>query len=123
MTELRAKARKAGVYLRVLKNTLATTCAVDRQPFCGLSQHMKGPPRLRHLARSGRPTRQGVERVSPKRTRKLVIRAGRHAETSVFPPRKVHRARAWMPVSARAAREAGGDDAGADPSSTVGAQR
>src|SRR5262252_7760068 len=42
MTELRAKARKSGVYLRVLKNTLARR-AVEGTPFAGLSQHMKGP--------------------------------------------------------------------------------
>src|SRR5207249_11894349 len=42
MTELRAKARKSGVYLRVLKNTLARR-AVEGTPFSGLSQHMKGP--------------------------------------------------------------------------------
>src|SRR3989475_12600121 len=43
MTELRAKARKSGVYLRVLKNTLARR-AVEGTPCAGLSQHMKGPP-------------------------------------------------------------------------------
>src|SRR5260370_39554205 len=42
MTELRGKARKAGVYLRVLKNTLARR-AVEGTPFAGLSQHMRGP--------------------------------------------------------------------------------
>jgi len=42
MTELRAKARKAGVYLRVLKNTLARR-AVEGTPFAGLSQHIRGP--------------------------------------------------------------------------------
>ena len=42
MTDLRREARKAGVYLRVLKNTLARR-AVDGTPFAGLSQHMVGP--------------------------------------------------------------------------------
>src|SRR6266852_2815164 len=42
MTELRAKARKSGVCLRVLKNTLARR-AVEGTPFAGLSPHMKGP--------------------------------------------------------------------------------
>jgi len=42
MTELRAKARKSGVYLRVLKNTLARR-AVEGTPFAELSQHMMGP--------------------------------------------------------------------------------
>lgn len=42
MTELRAKARKSGVYLRVLKNTLVRR-AVDGTPFSGLAAHMVGP--------------------------------------------------------------------------------
>ena len=42
ITKLRAKARGAGVYLRVLKNTLARR-AVAETPFAGLAQHMKGP--------------------------------------------------------------------------------
>ena len=42
MTDLRREARKAGVYLRVLKNTLARR-AVEGTPFSGLSEHMVGP--------------------------------------------------------------------------------
>jgi large subunit ribosomal protein L10 len=42
MTTLRANARKAGVYLRVLKNSLARR-AVEGTPFSGLSQHLTGP--------------------------------------------------------------------------------
>jgi large subunit ribosomal protein L10 len=42
MTDLRREARKSGVYLRVLKNTLARR-AVEGTPFSGLSQHMVGP--------------------------------------------------------------------------------
>ena len=42
ITKLRAKARQSGVYLRVLKNTLARR-AVAETPFAGLAQHMKGP--------------------------------------------------------------------------------
>jgi len=42
MTDLRREARKSGVYLRVLKNTLARR-AVDGTPFSGLSQHLVGP--------------------------------------------------------------------------------
>jgi len=42
MTELRKKARGAGVYLRVLKNTLARR-AVATTPFAGLSEQMSGP--------------------------------------------------------------------------------
>lgn len=42
MTDLRAQARKSGVYLRVLKNTLVRR-AVDGTPFSGLSSKMVGP--------------------------------------------------------------------------------
>jgi large subunit ribosomal protein L10 len=42
MTELRAQARKSGVYLRVLKNTLVRR-AVEGTPFSGLASEMVGP--------------------------------------------------------------------------------
>lgn len=42
MTKLRAKAREQGVYLRVLKNTLARR-AVEGTPFAGLADQMVGP--------------------------------------------------------------------------------
>jgi large subunit ribosomal protein L10 len=42
MTELRAKARKSGVYLRVVKNTLARK-AVAGTPFEVVSPRLKGP--------------------------------------------------------------------------------
>jgi len=42
MTDLRRKARTAGVYLRVVKNTLARR-AVAETPFKGLAEQMTGP--------------------------------------------------------------------------------
>jgi large subunit ribosomal protein L10 len=42
VTDLRAKARKSGLYLRVLKNTLARR-AVKGTPFEKLSEQMTGP--------------------------------------------------------------------------------
>jgi len=42
MTQLRAQARKSGVYLRVLKNTLVRR-AVDGTAFSGLASDMVGP--------------------------------------------------------------------------------
>ena len=42
MTDLRRRARGVGVYLRVLKNTLACR-AVAATPFAGLSEKMVGP--------------------------------------------------------------------------------
>ncbi|GAA5173398.1 50S ribosomal protein L10 [Niveibacterium umoris] len=41
VTVLRAKAREAGVYLRVLKNTLARRAVADTA-FAGLAEHMTG---------------------------------------------------------------------------------
>lgn len=42
ITRLRVEARKAGVYLRVLKNTLARRAVTDT-PFDGLREHLVGP--------------------------------------------------------------------------------
>ena len=42
MTELRKRARNSGIYLRVLKNTLARR-AVSETPFAGLTEQMVGP--------------------------------------------------------------------------------
>jgi large subunit ribosomal protein L10 len=42
MTDLRRKARNAGVYLRVVKNTLARRAVVET-PFKGLAEQMTGP--------------------------------------------------------------------------------
>ncbi len=42
MTALRAKARASGVYLRVLKNTLARRAVADT-PFAGLADQLVGP--------------------------------------------------------------------------------
>jgi large subunit ribosomal protein L10 len=42
MTDLRRKARNAGVYLRVVKNTLARRAVADT-PFQGLADQMSGP--------------------------------------------------------------------------------
>jgi large subunit ribosomal protein L10 len=80
MTELRAKARKAGVYLRVLKNTLARR-AVEGTPFAGLSQHMKGP-----LVYGISPDAVATAKVLnefAKANEKLVIRAGAMANAVI----------------------------------------
>ena len=42
MTELRRRAREAGVYLRVVKNTLARRALTDT-PFQGLTEQLVGP--------------------------------------------------------------------------------
>jgi large subunit ribosomal protein L10 len=85
MTELRAKARKSGVYLRVLKNTLARR-AVEGTPFAGLSQHMKGP-----LVYGISPDAVATAKVLnefAKANDKLVIRAGA-MENAVISPTEV----------------------------------
>ena len=73
MTELRAKARKAGVYLRVLKNTLARR-AVAGTPFEKLAGQMVGP-----LVYGISPDPVATAKVLnefAKANEKLVIRAG-----------------------------------------------
>lgn len=42
LTVLRAKAREQGVYLRVLKNSLARRAVADT-PFANLAEHLSGP--------------------------------------------------------------------------------
>ncbi|SET64044.1 LSU ribosomal protein L10P [Nitrosomonas marina] len=42
MTQLRAKAREAGIYFRVIKNSLVRR-AVEGTPYAELSEHMVGP--------------------------------------------------------------------------------
>ncbi|MBI3938048.1 MAG: 50S ribosomal protein L10 [Betaproteobacteria bacterium] len=73
MTELRRRARKSGVYLRVLKNTLARRAIADT-PFSALSDKMVGP-----LAYGISPDPVAVAKVLHEFARdneKLVIMAG-----------------------------------------------
>jgi len=42
MTQLRAKAREAGIYFRVIKNSLVRRAVADT-PYAELSEHMVGP--------------------------------------------------------------------------------
>ena len=73
MTALRARARKAGIYLRVLKNTLARRAVADT-PFAGLADKMVGP-----LAYGISPDPVAVAKVLHEFSRehdKLVIKAG-----------------------------------------------
>jgi large subunit ribosomal protein L10 len=76
MTQLRQKARGAGVYFRVLKNTLARRAVADT-PFAGLAQHMTGP-----LAYGISPDPVAVAKVLndfAKGNDKLVLKAGSYA--------------------------------------------
>ena len=73
ITLLRAKARGARIYFRVLKNTLARRAVADT-PFAGLAQHMTGP-----LVYGISPDPVAVAKVLndfAKGNDKLVIRAG-----------------------------------------------
>jgi large subunit ribosomal protein L10 len=73
MTELRRKARGVGVYLRVLKNTLARR-AVAETPFKGLSDKMVGP--LAYGISSDPVAVAKVLQEFAKDHEKFVIRAG-----------------------------------------------
>lgn len=82
MTELRKKARASGVYLRVLKNTLARR-AVAESPFKGLSDQMVGP-----LAYGISRDPVAVAKVLyefAKGNEKFVIKAGAMANTVMSP--------------------------------------
>jgi large subunit ribosomal protein L10 len=73
MTELRKRARGSGVYLRVLKNTLARRAVADT-PFKGLSEKMFGP--LAYGISSDPVTAAKVLQGFAKDNEKFVIRAG-----------------------------------------------
>ena len=73
MTTLRRKARTAGIYLRVLKNTLARR-AVAETPFKDLSQKMVGP--LAYGISSDPVAVAKVLQEFAKENEKFVIRAG-----------------------------------------------
>jgi large subunit ribosomal protein L10 len=73
MTELRKRARGSGVYLRVLKNTLARRAVADT-PFKGLSEKMVGP--LAYGISSDPVTAAKVLQGFAKDHEKFVIKAG-----------------------------------------------
>jgi large subunit ribosomal protein L10 len=73
MTELRKRARGSGVYLRVLKNTLARR-AVAETPFKGLTEKMVGP--LAYGISSDPVAVAKVLQEFAKDHEKFVIRAG-----------------------------------------------
>jgi len=73
MTDLRKKARGSGVYLRVLKNTLARR-AVAATPFVGLSEQMIGP--LAYGISSDPVKAAKVLHEFAKENEKFVIKAG-----------------------------------------------
>jgi large subunit ribosomal protein L10 len=73
MTELRKKARGSGVYLRVLKNTLARRAVADT-PFKGLSEKMVGP--LAYGISSDPVAVAKVLQAFAKDNEKFVIKAG-----------------------------------------------
>ena len=73
MTELRANARKEGVYLRVLKNTLARR-AVEGTSFAGLADQMVGP--LVYAASEEAVAAAKVLHQFAKKDDKIVIKAG-----------------------------------------------
>ena len=80
LTQLRAKARAEGVYLRVLKNTLARR-AVEGTPFSGLASQMTGP--LIYSISEDAVAAAKVVHDFAKGNDKLVIRAGNYAGKSL----------------------------------------
>ena len=76
LTQLRAKARAQGVYLRVLKNTLARR-AVEGTAFASLADHMTGP--LIYSISDDAVAAAKVFADFAKTNDKLVIKAGNYA--------------------------------------------
>ena len=85
MTELRKKARNSGVYLRVLKNTLARRAVADT-PFKGLAEKMVGP--LAYGISSDPVAAAKVLHEFARGNEKFVIRAGAMPNV-VMSPREV----------------------------------
>ena len=85
MTELRKKARTSGVYLRVLRNTLARR-AVAETPFKGLADQMIGP--LAYGISSDPVAAAKVLHEFAKGNDKFVIKAGAMPNV-VMSPREV----------------------------------
>jgi large subunit ribosomal protein L10 len=80
LTQLRAAARAQGVYLRVLKNTLARR-AVDGTPFAGLASEMTGP--LIYSISEDAVAAAKVVSDFAKTNDKLVVKAGNYAGKSL----------------------------------------
>lgn len=80
MTQLRAKARSEGVYLRVLKNTLARR-AVEGTAFAGLASEMTGP--LIYSISDDAVAAAKVISDFARTNDKLVIKAGNFAGTAL----------------------------------------
>jgi len=76
LTQLRAKARLSGVYLRVLRNTLARR-AVEGSPFSVLADQMTGP--LIYGISADPVAAAKVLHDFAKGNEKLVLRAGAYA--------------------------------------------
>ncbi|WP_079432641.1 50S ribosomal protein L10 [Zoogloea sp. LCSB751] len=76
LTTLRAKARESGVYLRVLKNTLARRAVADTS-FAGLSDQMIGP--LIYSISADPVAAAKVLADFAKTNDKLVLKAGSYA--------------------------------------------
>lgn len=82
MTALRKKAREAGVYFRVLKNTLARRAVADT-PFKGLAEKMSGP--LAYGISTDPVSAAKVLHEFAKANDKLVITAGAMPGTMMSP--------------------------------------
>ena len=76
LTVLRRKARESGVYLRVLKNTLARRAVADT-PFAGLAEQMTGP--LIYSISADPVSAAKVLSDFAKTNDKLVLKAGSYA--------------------------------------------
>jgi large subunit ribosomal protein L10 len=86
MTQLRKQARESGVYLRVLKNTLARR-AVQETPFAGLADKMVGP--LVYGISEDPVAAAKVLFDFSKKDDKIVVKAGSYDDNQRHLPREV----------------------------------
>ncbi len=81
MTQLRAKAREAGIYFRVVKNSLVRR-AVEGTPYAALADHMVGP--LAYGISSDPVAAAKVLHEFSRDNDKLVIKVGAMGEKIMF---------------------------------------
>ena len=115
MTELRKRARNSGVYLRVLKNTLARR-AVAETPFAGLTEQMVGPL-FYGISADPVAVAKVLHEFSRENVEKFVIKGGAMPNVVMTPA--AGRGSRENAEPRTAARHSPGNDAGADREARV----
>ena len=110
MTELRKRARNSGVYLRVLKNTLARRAVTDT-PFAGLADQLVGPLAY-GISADPVAVAKVLHEFSRENIDKFTIRGGAMPNVMMTPAQVAQLAK--MPSRQGTAQYSRGNHAGAD---------